>query len=482
MSLRLAADSYERAEFLEPGTCQDRLAFVYYKQGECLFDGGQFLEALEVFKRAAALRPGNTAFKAQSLNCLLSAGRYDDSLETLDDLIAESPTADLYLARARLHHLMNQPVLCHQDLDSARALEPAHPEAAALLRQLRVDAQDKRGMAVEAALRGELRLAVTALNVAVDWDPQDGRLYLFRGTLLRRLRDFPAALEDLDRAAQLLNQDPGPAGAGSDLEELHQQTALTYNDMAVLSFTEERYTEAMQLLNRALDQDRNQPSVYLHRGDCFFRLGDWCFALADYQQAEEIVGSGDPAVRNRLAVIHNMLGTFSFEDRCFQEAVDMFSQALRYNPSASRYYENRLKARRKIQDVNGAREDLICLLVLDPSGDEVPAYLMSLFPRTKKSSIFSSPRGQAVQARLSEDIQTWIQSEDRRRLTERIQVTEAMSRLELADRQGPEQVLNLGTTLTGNSGSADSNKITSACPPPSTSTCPRPPPPVPLFL
>lgn len=48
--------------------------------------------------------------------------------------------------------------------------------------------------------------------------------------------------------------------------------------------------------------------------DCFFKQGDWCFALADYQQAEDMMGPDDPAARLRLAVLHNTLGSFCFQN------------------------------------------------------------------------------------------------------------------------------------------------------------------------
>ena len=48
--------------------------------------------------------------------------------------------------------------------------------------------------------------------------------------------------------------------------------------------------------------------------DCFFKQGDWFYALADYQQAEEMLGPGCPAVRSRLAIVHNMLGRLSLQD------------------------------------------------------------------------------------------------------------------------------------------------------------------------
>lgn len=48
--------------------------------------------------------------------------------------------------------------------------------------------------------------------------------------------------------------------------------------------------------------------------DCFFKQGEWIYALADYQQAEEMMSPNDPTVRLRLAVVHNTLGSLSFQE------------------------------------------------------------------------------------------------------------------------------------------------------------------------
>lgn len=51
----------------------------------------------------------------------------------------------------------------------------------------------------------------------------------------------------------------------------------------------------------------------------------------------------------------------------------MFSQAIQYNPTAAQYYENRAKAFRKLLNLEGARKDFICTLILDPTNEEVRA-------------------------------------------------------------------------------------------------------------
>lgn len=60
----------------------------------------------------------------------------------------------------------------------------------------------------------------------------------------------------------------------------------------------------------------------------------------------------------------------------------MFSLAIRYNPTVTRYYENRSKAFRKVLNLDGARQDFICVLILDPTNEEVrsPMFTETVLP------------------------------------------------------------------------------------------------------
>lgn len=51
--------NYKKACVLDPDNTEfyNRLAFIYYFQGQCLFDQKLFPEALEAFSRAAEMRP-----------------------------------------------------------------------------------------------------------------------------------------------------------------------------------------------------------------------------------------------------------------------------------------------------------------------------------------------------------------------------------------------------------------------------------------
>ncbi|XP_036953380.1 tetratricopeptide repeat protein 16 isoform X2 [Acanthopagrus latus] len=426
-----AAACYKRACLLEPRAFSARLAFIYHLQGQCLFDRGLFEEALEAFSKAAEVKPGCKAYEVKRLACLTAAGHHSDCLKLVNNLmVSDGPTSDLYIMRAGLHKLLNQTSQCYQDVKSALLLNPTCPQAGALRLQLQEASEKARQKAVDLTLTGRLSEALCMINIALDNSPQNARLYLFRGILYRRLKDFTAAIEDLVQAVELSEEEEKEVGGqaktsdetdGSDSlqDEAQFQLVLTYNDFAVQCFSRGLYAESTLLLNKAIDEEKSQAGLYLNRGDCFFKQGEWCFALADYQQAEEMMRPDDPAIRLRLAVLHNTLGSFCFQDGKFKEAADKFSLAIKYNPTASQYYENRSKASRKLLNLKSARQDVICMLILDPSNEELPPMLMNLFPGQSISDVLSSTEGQVVRAQLMDTIHAY--SSNQQRLSEKLQ-------------------------------------------------------------
>ncbi|XP_055775136.1 tetratricopeptide repeat protein 16 [Salvelinus fontinalis] len=418
-----AVVSYRHACLLEPQakTLHTRLAFIYYLQGQCLYDKGMFLDALESFAKAAELKPSCRSYHMRSLACLTALGRYTDCLRLVSNwLEADSQTADLFTLRARLHKQLNQVKMCYHDLRSALTLSPSCPEAGALLGQLEEASERARQQAVSRALAGELTEALSKINTALEHCPETGRHYLFRGILYRRLKEFTAAIEDLVLAVEL--SEAGDEGdQGSELSghtqedwravqgEAQVQLVLTYNDFAVQCFSRSFYTEAVLLLNKAIQEQKEESGLYINRGDCFFKQDEWEFALADYQQAKEM-SPDDQVIWIRLAVIHNTLGTHCYQDRKYQEAADKFSEAINYNPGVSRYYENRAKAHSKLPNVEGAKQDAISTLILDPTNDQVVPLLLSLFPGCSVSDVLSSETARMVKAQLMDSIQACKQS------------------------------------------------------------------------
>ncbi|MEQ2161255.1 hypothetical protein GOODEAATRI_007921, partial [Goodea atripinnis] len=368
--------------------------------------------------------------------------RHADCLKELNGLITESPTAELYVFRARVHKVMNQVTklqggpqpkvlqiffcsnftrqvflfcqtsCCVRDVKSALALDPTCREAEALLLQLKEASEEARQQAVLRMLSDNLQEALCLINTALESSPEDGRLYLFRGILYRRLKEFTSAIEDLVQAAELSELEGKKVRkvkeetneSCSVQEEVQLQLALTYNDFAVQCFSRGLYAEATLLLNKAIKEEKNLAGLYLNRGgrdDMAVHHG--MLRLSAKQEEPEKLDHNSPSLQ------------FNQKQR-FQDAVDMFSLAIKYNPTVSQYYENRSKALRRVQNLRGAREDFLCMLILDPNNEEAPPMLMNLFPGSTMSEVMSSTKGRALRAELTETIQAWNSSSDPQRL------------------------------------------------------------------
>lgn len=410
-----AALDYKHACSLQPQTeaYPQRLAFIYYLQGQCLFDLGKFLEALDSFTKAAELKPCFRPYHMRSLACLSALGRYSDCLRSVSNwLETDSQSADLLILRARIHHQLNQMTLCYHDLRSALRLKPCCPVAHALLKRLKEAAENAHQAAVDKALKGELSDALRKINSALKYNPSKAQYYLFRGILYRRLRDFTAAIEDLVLAAEFygVEEEPPQEHMQDDSEDLEEdaqtQLALTYNDFAIQCFSRGLQSEAIKLLNKAIEKQRNASELFINRGDCFFKLCEWSFALADYQQAEEM-DPDNTVIWLRLAVIHNTMGLHSYDDKKYQEAADKFSVAIRYNPGEVHYYENRAKAYNKVGKMEEAKKDAISVLILEPTNDQAVPLLLSLLPGCSLTDIMSCAAAQSVKTLLVEKIQAF---------------------------------------------------------------------------
>lgn len=99
-----------------------------------------------------------------------------------------------------------------------------------------------------------------------------------RGILYRRLRNFTAAIEDLVLAAEFCGVEGEPPQEhmrddSEDLEEDAQtQLALTYNDFAIQCFSRGLQSEAIKLLNKAIEKQRNTSELFINRGGVDPRL------------------------------------------------------------------------------------------------------------------------------------------------------------------------------------------------------------------
>ncbi|XP_042334767.1 tetratricopeptide repeat protein 16 [Sceloporus undulatus] len=372
-----------------------RLAFILQLQGQCLYEQSAYLEALEAFTHALELQPRNTFFRMRSIACLGALKRYNDCLQMVNEEVAQEKNPDLFVLRARLYEHFGKVTLCFHNLQDAIALEPGHTEALAMLSNLKKEAQKSRDQAVNKAVKGNLKAALLKINRAIDYNPLDANYYLFRGSILRRLKDFNAAIDDYLKAVELSQEEEG-----SEVRSTAQkQMLLTYNDFAVHCYGKGCYEEAVLLLNKAIKGEKNEKGLYMNRGDCFLKLGELNFAMADYQQALALRPL-DPYLQKRIAWLHNEMGLQDFQERRYWQAESHFSCAIENNPREVKYYLHRAKSRMFLQEVMGTKEDLATALLLDPGRAETHTLVHNFFPGEQIHSIVSGKIGDLARALL----------------------------------------------------------------------------------
>uniref|UniRef100_A0A8C3WLW5 Tetratricopeptide repeat domain 16 n=1 Tax=Catagonus wagneri TaxID=51154 RepID=A0A8C3WLW5_9CETA len=399
-NLRLAyASQPDNTGYLE------RLNLVLYLKGQCLFEQCAFLDALTVFSQASELQPEKACFRYRCMACLLALKRHRECLSFVTKEVKHGTTsADVYLLRARLYNFFHKPKLCYQDLHSALLLDPKHPQAKVLLKVLVGQAQQARQDAGILAVQGKLHQALQCITCAIENNPLDPSLFLFRGTTYRRLQEFDAAVEDLLKALDMTTEQQEDL-----MQQAQRQLLLAYNDFAVHCYMQGAYQESVQLLNKALKDEQQEKSLYINRGDCFFQLGNLTFAEADYQQALAL-SPKDKGAHLRMGLLQEKLGFCEQRSRQFQKAEKHFSMAIEHNPQEPQYYLYRARSRQLVQDIFGARQDVATVLLLDPKQPQLLPLMTNLFPGMSVEQVLGSQVAHLARLQLERVVERSLQA------------------------------------------------------------------------
>ncbi|KAH0505315.1 Tetratricopeptide repeat protein 16 [Microtus ochrogaster] len=393
-----ALQNLRRAYTYQPENSKylERLAFVLYLQGQCLYELCDFQEALYVFLQASDLQPQNPSFSYRCIACLLALNRHQDCLSLVTREVKQGrASADVYILRARIYNFFQKPKLCYQDLRSALLFDPKHPQAKGLLQMMVNQAKQSFQDASILAVQGKLHRALKRICCAIENNPLDPNLFLFRGTMYRRLQQFDPAVEDFLKALDMVTD-----SQDSLVQKAQRQLLLTYNDFAVHCYTQGSYQEGVLLLNKAIRDEQNEKSLYINRGDCFFQLGNLAFAEADYKQALAL-SPQDEGANLRMGVLQEKMGFCEQMLRQFQTAENHFSTAIKHNPEKAQYYLHRAKSRQLLQNILGARQDVATVLLLNPNYPKMAPLMTNLFPGMTVEDVLKSQVAQLAKLQLS---------------------------------------------------------------------------------
>ncbi|KAL4825816.1 hypothetical protein H8958_011375 [Nasalis larvatus] len=402
-----AAQNLRRAYSLQQDNCKhlERLTFVLYLQGQCLFEQCAFLDALNVLSHAAELQPEKACFRYRCMACLLALRRHPACLSLVtEELKQDTTNADVYILRARLYNFLQKPHLCYRDLHGALLLNPKHPQARMLLQKMVAQAQQARQDAAILAVQGRLQHALQRINCAIENNPLDPSLFLFRGTMYRRLQEFDGAVEDFLKVLDMVTEDQEDM-----VRQAQRQLLLTYNDFAVHCYRQGAYQEGVLLLNKALRDEQQEKGLYINRGDCFFQLGNLAFAEADYQQALAL-SPQDEGANTRMGLLQEKMGFCEQKRRQFQKAEDHFSTAIRHNPQKAQYYLYRAKSRQLLQNIFGARQDVATVLLLNPKQPKLSLLMTNLFPGMSVEEVLSTQIAHLARLQLERMVEGSLQA------------------------------------------------------------------------
>ena len=396
--------NYKKACLLEPMNQAffSRLAFVYYFHGQTLFDQRLYPEALESFSRASEMVPDNVGYHIRSITCLAALQRHGECLALVNKrLETDHDNPDLYIMRARLHEMFRNATLCYYDVKDALVLDPEHVEGKAMMDAVVTRGNNNKLQAMQLNIAGKHREALQKISTAIETNPSVADFHVLRGALHRKLNDFNAAIDDFLLALDKCDHnEENPVYMNAQ-----RQLLLTYNDFAVECFGKSFYEEAIILLNKAIKGEKTEKSLYVNRGDCFFKQSELNFALQDYHQALELDGL-DPAIKARISVIHNELGVQLYQDKNYHEAESKFTLAIQYNPQVGQYYLSRSRSKYMNENTAGARDDLLLGLLLAPNNEDVMSILSRLFPGKSVSDVINSGAAQAARLQLNNLVAT----------------------------------------------------------------------------
>ncbi|XP_043421859.1 tetratricopeptide repeat protein 16 isoform X2 [Prionailurus bengalensis] len=392
-----AALNLRRAYSFQPENTKylERLTFVLYLQGQCLLEQRAFLDALKIFSQASALQPEKASFRYRCMACLLALKRHQDCLSLVTQEVQLGTTnADVYILRARLYNFFQKPSLCYRDLHRALLLDPKHPQAKVLLKMMVDQAQQARQDAGILAVQGKLHYALQRINCAIENNPLDPGLFLFRGIMYRRLWEFDAAVEDILKALDMMSERQEDIA-----QQAQRQLLLAYNDFAVHCYMQGAYQEGVLLLNKALRDEQQEKGLYINRGDCFFQLGNLTFAEADYQQALAL-SPQDEGANIRMGLLQEKMGFCEHRSRQFHKAESHFSVAIQHNPRKAQYYLHRARSRQLLQNILGARLDVATVLLLNPKQPKLLPLMANLFPGMSVEEVLGSQAAHLARLQL----------------------------------------------------------------------------------
>ncbi|MFQ3214916.1 MAG: tetratricopeptide (TPR) repeat protein [Marivirga sp.] len=153
--------------------------------------------------------------------------------------------------------------------------------------------------------KGDFKQGIHLYSKYIQSAPSDAKAYYQRGKVYFQIKDYNAAISDINKALALAPNDPHLIG----------ERGLTY-------FMAKRETLAMDDFNKAIELDSSNPFRYASRAFIKDRLNDLDGAKEDYQKA--IALDPDDAISyNNLGLVLDKMGRRKQANQHFEHAAEI---------------------------------------------------------------------------------------------------------------------------------------------------------------
>ena len=203
---------------------------------------------------------------------------------------------------------------------------------------------EARNKGTELMASGDLNAAIAELERCAEMARQVGddaeehlvvvesalpNLYLRKANEINATRDFPATLTALKAAIEAAEKYNDP----SVKERAERTVPQVYLAMGSADFQAQRFNEAIQNLNLALERDPSLTQAYFVRGASYQQLKDDPNMEESYRLAiEKGTENGDAAIvqraRTQLSNFHNQAGSAAQRAKRWDDAIAAFSKTV----------------------------------------------------------------------------------------------------------------------------------------------------------
>jgi tetratricopeptide (TPR) repeat protein len=304
----------------------DTLAETYNNRGFAYFRLGKSDPAMKDLDNALALKPELVIAYINRSNLHRRLGDFEAAIADCDEAIQYAPkNFNLYVQLSFIYYSELKDYesalnVCKEASKNGLAPVYVHLLRAEIL---------QRQLGIESAMDD--------LDKAIELMPLDPQVLIWCGNLFDFAHDYQKsieyynkALEQLPRGEQILTYRGNAYWRSGDYDnakgdfakaiEINPNVATTYNYRARMLAVQGHYAKSLDDANHSIQLEVVEKDGYNTRGQTHFLMGNYAEALADFEKSEELK-KGDVYALVGQAVTHHAMGDAEVANQLWQKAI-----------------------------------------------------------------------------------------------------------------------------------------------------------------